>query len=610
MEKKKAMPQSSSSSGESSSGDEDENEQEFVRSDRKIQKVDEKKVQKADEHSESEEEEDDVEGNDDDDNHDEIDGTQREEADENSSSDEKRPIHNEGDSEYDSETSSASDGKPSKPSHPSVVLPQKLENGVGHSGKKAPKPELPSRSKQKPEESPRKGKDKASKRERDEPLMPGKGSSKKQKKESSDINGKNVEYVPKAKDTEKVSKDKNIATTTFEKKSDFKKPAILEKPELVPVPHSSPKKAEGALSKKAAADKGKFEKKSVKDADAELAKGSLSPVKHKLFTGKDEIVFTTEILHDLQKGIEIPSKKSDEYWSELADRIEERMDGSWSKEKLCDKLKRMKTRYGSMVEKFNNAGERKFRNTVDQELFAMWDQIWGNGDATKADDTDVVKSKNSKALAAASPMKGGKASRNEVAAPVQDFKAVMDELEVNKDNREASESEESIGGSDSPKKKLIVTPMDVDLQDAHEGQIQVPEKKADNAMSHAANEVQGALHKEVRATLAEIQESSRQTLKDWQTKALAIVENAVKAVAHQARFMNGLGPGGFDGLCTPFRSLDMRDFQLTEGNEALQRQWHDLQLKEIDVYRQRLELMQRECQLKQDQMTAQTHKKK
>ncbi|KAI5069111.1 hypothetical protein GOP47_0015412, partial [Adiantum capillus-veneris] len=544
MEKKKARPQSSSSSEESSSGDEEENEQEFVMSDRKAQMIDDKKAPKADEDSESEEDEeegDEDESEDDDDE--EIDGTQRVKVDEASSSEDEQHIHGEGGADSDSEMSSPSDSKPSKPSLPFVVLPRKVENANGHNGKKAPTIEMPSRTKQELEASPKKSKDKVLKRDRDEPLVAEKGSSKKPKKESSDISGKNVEHVPKAKDSEKLSKDKNVTAITSEKKSDSKKSAhattIAEKPEDASAQKNSAKKPESSSAKKTG-EKPKNDKKSTKNSDTELAKGSLSPVKHKLFTGKDEIVLTKEILHDLQKGIEIPSRKTDGYWSDLANRVEGRMDGLWSKEKLCEKLKRMKNRYAAMAEKFNSIGERKFRKTIDQELFSMWDQIWGNEDATKADDTDDGKNKHSKALSAASPVKGAKASRNKVAAPVHDVKVVIEESEAHKeeDNGDVSETEESNGGSDSPKKELTITPVG---EDAHMDQIMVlEEKNADNTLSHSVSEVQSALHKEVRATLTEIQESSRQMLKEWQTKALAVVENAVKAVAHQARFMNGL----------------------------------------------------------------------
>ncbi|KAH7421916.1 hypothetical protein KP509_13G081400 [Ceratopteris richardii] len=339
----------------------------------------------------------------------------------------------------------------------------------------------------------------------------------------------------------------------------------------------------------------------MKQDDSGPLKGSLSPVKPKIFTGKDELVLTTEILHDVKKGVEIPTKKTDGYWSTLADRLHDRMEDSRSKEQLCEKTKRMKVRYLSMTEKFKEIGEQKFRNTADKELFSLWDQIWGSSGATEVDHTSKVKNKQSKVSATERPAKEVKTS-NDKSAPVQDAKVVIEESEEHDNSGDESESEDSDGHHDSQKKSLIAAPMEVDKQDDHDKHAFVQKNDSDNLVFQPACKEHDVLHREILAALTEIQESSRQTMKEWKSKALFVIENAVKTLVDQSRTLSGFEIGGLDGCFSPSRSISLGVKEVDEVDQALQHQWHELRLKELELYGQRLELMRMECKLKQDQM--------
>lgn len=599
MDRKKPLPQASSDTDENTSSEEDYetgDEQRFVRSDRKAQE------------SGFKEEE----------NGDDDDGTEEESASERSP-DEAR-------SDSDSDASSASEGKSRKPANQFVV-----ESRRPGDGKKTAVAQKSLKQGTKAEPSPKKGKIEVSKRDRDaEPEE--KGSSKKLKKGKAEKSSK-AEHIPKPKDSEKVGKDKHTPAHTGDKKSEQKKAiTAAENPKSSSSQQHPAKRSENGSAKKAPkVEKGKNDKKAFKSPEPESKKEPFSPSKPKLWTAKDEIALSTEVLQDIKLGTEIPVKKSDDFWSKLFGKLEGKMEGEWTKEQVCDKVRRMKTRYITMAEKVRESEKPfKFRNSTDQDLFGLWTQIWGNDDVIKVDNDkegDEGKDKRSKPMVSASPVKGSKLARDKQISSttaVLEVKVMHDKelgarkgKQSEKQSRETDEadSDESDDVADSQGKKLRMTPMEVDQKDACANAVStlVPKVTAvqvegNNTPSHSLSDGQRLFQDEIRASLSELQECSKKMLKEWQTKATAVVENAVKAAADQSRLVNGLGGGGLAGLnFTPFRRLDLMDLQPPQGEQAFQQQWHELHLQELDVYHQRLELMQRECQLKQDQLKLQLH---
>lgn len=613
MDRKKPLPQASSDTDENSSSEEDSetgDEQGFVRSDRKAQ-----------ESGFTEEEEDDDDGDDD-----PEEGTEEESA-----SESKKRSPDEARSDSDSDASSASEGKSRKPANQFVVESRSPDNGNGD-GKKTAVAQKSLKQVTKAEPSPKKGKIEVSKRDRDAEREE-KGSSKKPKKAKGEKSSK-LEHSPKPKDSEKVGKDKHTPAHTGDKKSELKKAAHIaaaENPKSSSSQqHPSKRSENGSAKKESKVEKGKNDKKAFKSPEPESKKEPFSPSKPKLWTAKDEIALSTEVLQDVNLGTEVPVKKNDAFWSKLFGKLEGKMEGEWTKEQLCAKVKRMKTRYTTMAEKVRESEKPyKFRNSTDQDLFGLWTQIWGNDDAIKVDNDkegDEGKDKRSKPMVSASLVKGSKLPRDKLissSTAVLEVKVMHDkELGARKDkqsekqSRETDESgsDESDDVADSQGEKLTITPMEVDQKDACANAVStlVPKVTAvhvegNNMPCHSLSDGQRLFQDEIRASLSELQECSKKMLKEWQTKAMAVVENAVKATADQSRLMNGLGGGGLAGLSfTPFRSLDL-NLQPPQGEQAFQQQWHELHLQELDVYRQRLELMQRECQLKQDQLKLQLH---
>lgn len=361
-------------------------------------------------------------------------------------------------------------------------------------------------------------------------------------------------------------------------------------------------------------------KKSQKNSEPEVPKEQpppASPVKPKkpaqIWTPKDEIAFSSELLNCVKSGSEIPNIKADVFWANLHEQLHGKLEGDWSKDQLCEKARRMKARYQVLADKVKESDKPfKHRNNNDKILFGLWSQVWGKGDEHIQADEEHLKPADG-AGHVASVKEGKSIIQDRSAQKVKQPKQETNETEIYTDESDEEGASEGNGttnmqaGADVFGDGNHKSVLDVALFPSETGMHDQAKDKAPHSTSHLYKFLQDA----TRASLKEVQESSKRMMDEWQSKATAVVESAVKTMADKYRLSHGMGLAGTGGFGLPsVNNWEHLDFQFSHGEHAFQQQWCELHLQELDVYSQRLQLILQECRLKQDQLKLQLEKGK
>lgn len=331
--------------------------------------------------------------------------------------------------------------------------------------------------------------------------------------------------------------------------------------------------------------------------------GPSSPQKQKklphVWSTDEEIMMASEVLNHSRTGMEVPSKKSDDFWLVLSEVLHEKLSVEFSRDQLSDKLRRMKGRYQSAVQKIKETEDLqkpyKHKNAKEQNLFDIWSQIWGRAEVSTLEDHltgSDSKTEPRKSIVVSSSF--ATEGKDPVIAP----KMKPASKEKASQERAMAAMEDSAGRDALPPLEGVVTfPMELDKPEAAKEGSSAPEESAS-----LSKDMHKFLQEKVLKSVNELQNWSKNSMESWMTKALALIESSVKTIGDQARHVN---MAGITGGSLPMGLCGSMDLQFLHGEQAFQQQWYELQLQELNIYSQRLELMQKECKLKKDQLKLQ-----
>lgn len=565
----------------------------------------------------------------------------------------------ESDSESESDSSSQSQGGVLKPI--SVLMSNKRNGSAKKVLENSPSAQKPVKQGQKDEQGAKRARTEASKRERDN-VVEEKGPFKKRFKDSSENAIRGAQSVEKSHSkevsiAEKAGREKHTPVQNGDRKLGRENTSQMTSRDSGKEPSKKPSKQrmkeesdfqlhpinqpENTSERKGSRSDNevKLDKKVTRNSESETVKEALSPQKPRktvqTWTPKDEIALSTEVLNLVKSGSEIPTKKVDAFWSILYEQLQDKLEAEFSKEQLCDKVKRMKTRCLAMAEKMKESQKPfKHRNSTDEVLFGIWIQIWGKTESSESEDTeeaDEEKDKEEVSKPAAAAAKIASVKEIKVKQDRKDSDAAKGiQPKSTSSETEGSGSEDNDDGAALEGNGTTVVPMELDGKVIHETKADAVSDKSHKSLSDltvvpkdtglhiqgsnkssSPNDIPKVLQDEVRTSLLEMQGNLKQMLEEWLNKAMAFVENAAKTTADKSRLMNGINLAGIGGLSLPpFRNWECMDFQLPEGEQAFQQQWYELHIQELEVCSQRLQLLQRECHLKQEQLKLQLERGK
>ncbi|KAI5062356.1 hypothetical protein GOP47_0022895 [Adiantum capillus-veneris] len=316
---------------------------------------------------------------------------------------------------------------------------------------------------------------------------------------------------------------------------------------------------------------------------------------------EEEIIMASEVLNRVKMGLEVPSKRADDFWFTLSEVLQEKLGVEFSREQLSEKARRMKQKYHGTVHKIEDLRDTKkpfkHKNDSEQRLFDILSQIWGRAEVTSLEDWRGVYNGTSKSIQ--SPDREVKGTR--VSSP-----KAMPLTKANDGQIESANTGkiEAAATTDNDVKRKANAVAATSTKPDHEEEQALKEDQARNIVHSPADISPSFMNKllqeRIDATLHELQEWSKRNVEDWMSKAYALIEDSTKRLEDQMRQRTSwMGMAAWGGL--PMR------FPLVEGDKNYQQQLHDLQLQELNVQVQRLELMRRECELKKEQIKAQLH---
>ena len=113
-----------------------------------------------------------------------------------------------------------------------------------------------------------------------------------------------------------------------------------------------------------------------------------------------------------------------------------------------------------------------------------------------------------------------------------------------------------------------------------------------------------SMREEIQTYGTEMQDLLKQRMEDFANTAKLKIESSVKAIGESSRQMIEMELGSMlVPSCFCSKSVDViNGFQILEGGDVLRKQWHEIQMQELDIYGRKLQITKDECDLKQKKM--------
>ncbi|KAH7427647.1 hypothetical protein KP509_10G053300 [Ceratopteris richardii] len=313
-----------------------------------------------------------------------------------------------------------------------------------------------------------------------------------------------------------------------------------------------------------------------------------------MWSAEEEIFMLSEVLNHIKMGFEVPTSKVDDFWSSFSEILQKKVGLEFTREQVNDKFKRLRQRYLSAMQRINasqqSGSQFKHRNSGDQTLFDLSGQIWGKQQASDLSQQEVASGpqndpskSNQIPLKATKSKNGGSPNSGSHIAPNDSTKP--DSTRITDDN--LGENRTVIVGSNEPDTLHIV-----------KGDYE--EILANAPLDHVEKLVQ----ERIETAINDLQEWSKRNMEDWMSRTYSLLEESMRKFEEQMRSMSCAGYGN-GGLVIPTRFGDTMSYEFMNRDGGIQQQWYDLHLQELRVQAQRLELMRRECELKQEQVKTQ-----
>jgi len=260
----------------------------------------------------------------------------------------------------------------------------------------------------------------------------------------------------------------------------------------------------------------------------------------RLWTEEDEITI-------LQGFLDYNANRESSYHHDTGsfyDHMKGKIQLDFTKSQLVDKLRRLKKKYRTALQKFDSGKDFAFKSAHDQAAFEISHKIWSsNGNSTPIgvpveDDDEIIPNPNSHLTEkkAAQSRKRSRAAEEE-----------KHELNDSKDNHQNNSGNNNSSNVD---------------------------ENGDKSNNNHVHNVPGLIEETVKSCL---------------TPVLKELSNATMSGSPFGFGGRGFGAGGFSMNTVPFGFLN-----LGGGEKAVDEKWRKQQILELEVYSKRLELVQDE----------------
>lgn len=281
-----------------------------------------------------------------------------------------------------------------------------------------------------------------------------------------------------------------------------------------------------------------------------------------VWNSKDELAFLNGLLSFTKGGKGFPKNMSPAY-----DHVRSMMDIQYSNKQFRDKLRRLKTRFQSLVENME-ANNYTFKNTDEATMYKLCKQLWGGEE--ESDDGDDEHRPNVETVGKAS-MNGTEKKKKKKQLPVE---AEEDDREKTKCGEDQEEEEE---GQEEPKRNKTVT--------------NDPVESSGGDVERITRELYSQIREERNEMVNELKNTVVKILDESQAKKKAMIEGYFlnTRADHVQLPFSSLTTGIHSGRPVPVLNRVKA--------EALEEKWRKQQIVEMKAFLGRLDLLQEECEM-------------